>query len=499
MRRTTTILVSLVLVAAFAGATDIPPRPEDLVFPVLDFQVPDANAMRFELSNGIPVYVLEDTAFPLVNLSVWFRGGRYLEPDGKAGLTGIADEVWRTGGAGDLTAQALDEELDFLAANVSTRIGDTTGSVGLNVLSKDLDRAMALYMDILTKPRFQKDRFDKAVDDLVQDMRTRNDDMTRIVAREWDRLIYGDDFWVNRLATEASATSLTPDDARALVARLITAGNIVVSVSGDISKERAKELLESTLGTLPAAATPLPAVPQPTHQAKPGVYLVNKADVNQGGIRFGQLGFTLGNPDEFPLRVGADILGGGGFTARFMKKIRSDEALTYGAYISMPFPTAFPGTVYGGLQTKSSTAAYAIQLGLQLTKTMATTAATDAKYSGPPTEEEMRTSKASFIETFPQNFQSPAQTTGLFAQDELLGRPHSYWTTWRDNVRAVTSAQVQQAFKKDIHPDSFAILVVGNLEEIEAGHPDHDAKIADFGPITILPLRDPMTLEPITE
>ncbi len=43
------------------------------------------------------------------------------------------------------------------------------------------------------------------------------------------------------------------------------------------------------------------------------------------------------------------------------------------------------------------------------------------------------------------------------------------------------------------------MLVVGNIEEIMAGHPDHEVRITDFGTIHKVPLRDPMTLEPIAE
>jgi hypothetical protein len=43
------------------------------------------------------------------------------------------------------------------------------------------------------------------------------------------------------------------------------------------------------------------------------------------------------------------------------------------------------------------------------------------------------------------------------------------------------------------------VLVVGNIDEILAGHPDHEQKLSDFGDITRLPLRDPLTLEPLAE
>ncbi len=55
------------------------------------------------------------------------------------------------------------------------------------------------------------------------------------------------------------------------------------------------------------------------------------------------------------------------------------------------------------------------------------------------TDEEIRTAKASFIETFPRRFASSAgQVVGLYATDELLGRPHSYWAEYRGKVAAVT-------------------------------------------------------------
>lgn len=348
--------VFLFAIAAFVAAdTEIPKRPEDLVFGSLEWNIPDADAIRSELTNGIPVYAMRDSQFPLVNIAVYFRGGQYLVPAAQAGLATLADEVWRTGGAGELTAGELDEELDFLAANLRTNIGDVTGSVSLNVLTKDLDAAMALMMDVLTKPRFQEDRFAKAKDDLIQGMKTRNDNSAGIEGREWNRLIYGEDYFLNRLPTQVSVDAITSEQAKAFVTSLIRSDNIIVAISGDFEIAAITALMERTLGTLPKLEKPLPDVPQPDHTPKPGVYFVNKEDVNQGRVSYGQIGYRLGDPDEFALMVGNDILGGGGFTSRMMKTIRSDEGLAYSAYSNLGFPTSFPGTFRALFQSKSST------------------------------------------------------------------------------------------------------------------------------------------------
>ncbi len=114
-------------------------------------------------------------------------------------------------------------------------------------------------------------------------------------------------------------------------------------------------------------------------------------------------------------------------------------------------------------------------------------------------DEEIKTAKVSFIETFPNQFASAAQVVGLYAVDEILGRDHSYWVTYRDNFRGVTADQIKAAMQKNLDPGTMIMLVVGNIEEIMAGHPEHDARLTDFGEIKNVPLRDPMTLEPIVE
>ena len=492
MRRIMNIAVYalLLVAAATSSAGEIPNRPEQLKHPDLTFNVPDADAIRFELTDGTPVYAKRDTQFPLVGITVYFRGGRYLEPTGKEGLASITSEAWRTGGAGERTAQELDEELDFLAANLGTNIGDATGSVSLNVLSKDLEKGTAILMDVLTEPRFQEDRFDKAKDNSIQGMKQRNDDTADIEAREWQRLIYGDDYWMNRLATKGSVDAITAMDSKQFVSSLVRSGNIVVAVAGDFDPAALETLLNRTIGSLDALAEPLPAIPQPDHAAEAGVYVINKPDVNQGRVSIGQLGYKLGYPDQFPLMIGNDILGGGGFTARMMKTIRSDEGLAYSAYSSIRFPVTMPGAFRAFYQSKSSTCAYAGEIFFELLESMR---------SSNPTDEELRTAKISYIETFPRRFASAGQIAGLYASDELLGRPHSYWTDYRDKVAAVNGDAVAKAMGKDLDPDKMIVLVVGNIEEIMGGHPEHDARLTNFGKIHKVPLRDPMTLEPITE
>lgn len=485
----TPVLVAAMGAGTVAFAQEIKARPEQLTYPSLTYTVPDAKALRATLANGIPVYIAEDRLLPLVAVQVYFRGGRYLEPAGKEGVAGLTAAVWRTGGAGALDPKQLDEELDFLAAQLSTGIGDVTGSVTLNLLAKDVDRGLALLMDVLRAPRFDQARLAKAKEDMLSDMKRRNDDAADIEEREWNRLIYGDDYWVNRLATRGSVDGITRDDLVAFQRRLAEPVNMVVAVSGDFQRADMLARLDKTLGAWKEKGQAVPAVPQPGAGAAPGVYLVDKPDVNQGRVSIGHLGARRPVADEAAMMVANDILGGGGFTAWMMLRIRSDEGLAYGAYSNFEFGDLYPGDFRAYYQSKSSTCIRAARLTLDLVNKIRTEDVA---------AKELDTSRSSFIETFPRTFETRAKTVSRYALDDLVGRPHEFWTTYRDRMRAVTAADVKAAASARLAPEKLVVLVVGNVAEILKGHPDYpDLKLDMFGKLNRVPLRDPMTLQPM--
>ena len=114
-------------------------------------------------------------------------------------------------------------------------------------------------------------------------------------------------------------------------------------------------------------------------------------------------------------------------------------------------------------------------------------------------EAELDLAKNAFIETFPRTFESKAGMLGVFVDDERTGRDPDFWTMYRDRVRAVTIADVQRVAQQWLDPDRLVVLVVGRWAEIAPGDAAGRANMDDlFGPATTrLPLRDPMTLDPI--
>ncbi len=113
------------------------------------------------------------------------------------------------------------------------------------------------------------------------------------------------------------------------------------------------------------------------------------------------------------------------------------------------------------------------------------------------TEDELETVKNQAVEVFPRYFATARAIAGTFANDEFTGRDPKYWETYRDKVRAVTTADVLRVAQKYLQPEKLVILAVGNVDDVIKGNADKPQysfqKFLD-GKVIRIPLPDPNTM-----
>ncbi|MCZ6834404.1 MAG: pitrilysin family protein [Planctomycetota bacterium] len=485
----------LVLLLMFLGtstmnAQDIPDRPEQLEFATLDFQPPETSAFRHVLSNGVPVYLAPSHELPLVNIVFTFKGGEYLDPAGLLGMAHTTGDMIRRGGTRSISAEDMDERLDFLASDVSVRVGTTSSMASLNCLHGNLDESLVLFLDMLKHPGFQANRLDTYIGELIEGMAQRNDFPEAILAREWDALLYGPDHFEARHPTRSMLQALTIQNLRSMHGIIFNPGNLIIAVNGDFEPQAMLDRLEEAMAdweSRPRVDDP----PAPQHELKPGVYHVEH-EIPQGKVYIGSRGLTRNDPDFIPMLIANDILGGGAFTSRITGRVRDDEGLAYSANSRLIPRINYPGEFRASFQSKNRTVPLAIKIILEEIGKMR---------DQPVSPVELETAKNAFIESFPRRFQSKAGTLALFVDDELTGREPGYWRQFRDRIRNVTLDEVQRVMRDHLDPSTMAILVVGPWANIGPGDLEGRASMEEFfdGRVTAIPMKDPFTLQPIAQ
>jgi zinc protease len=468
-----------------AGIAD---RPEKIAFQPLAYEPPAAADFRHVLPDGTVVYLAPSHEFPLVNLSITFKGGASLDPADVPGLASMTARMVREGGTAKLPPAEFDETLDFLATEVGVAANETVATASLNCLKANFDESLSLFLDMLRTPGFDQARLDTAKARSIEGLKQRNDDASSILGREWKRLVYGTDHFESAEPTGTTVESIGRDRLAEMHARIFQPGNAIVAVSGDFEpQEMLAKLAKAFAGWDRGDVAADPAVPQAT--LEPGLYHVPK-EIPQGKVVLGCRSIKRDDPDAIPLLLLNEILGAGGFTSRLMQQVRSNEGLAYSVRSAITPRVSYPGDFRAGFESKNATVALATKIVLDEIRKIRDDLVT---------EDELETAKRSLIETFPRQFESKPQMLRVFVNDEWTNRPKDFWKTFRQKVDAVTREDLQRVAREHLDPAKMAILVVGDWDEIAKGDLDKRATMNDFfgGAVKHLPLRDPLTLEPL--
>jgi zinc protease len=450
------VVVLAICLVAPALAAARAPDPDKLKYPALhDIVVPQVQ--RVTLSNGMRLFLLEDHELPLIYVSARIRVGSIYEPADKVGLADITGEVMRTGGTTARTGDALDEELERIAASVETGIGLSSGYGSVSVLKEDFDRGLAILADVLMHPAFRPDKIELAKMQHRSSIARRNDQSGSIASREFGKLIYGAQSPYARHTEYATIDNITRDDLVAFHKRFYGPNNTMLAVWGDFDAEQMIAKIEKAFADWEKIDLDLPAKPGVDYRWQSTMNLVSKPDINQSNIYLGHIGGVMSDPDYFALTVMNQILGGG-FTGRLFKNVRSRQGLAYSVYGTYASSFDHPGRFYVGCQTKSASTVHAIRAIIDEVQKIATDEVAD---------EELELAKESYLNSFVFNFDSKGEIISRLMTYEYYGYPADFLQKTKENVEKVTKADILRVARAHLRPDTLQILVVGRPDDFD--------------------------------
>jgi len=427
---------------------------------------------RIELKNGIVVFLQEDHELPFISGSVTIPGGSREETDpAKTGVSDLYGEAWRTSGTEKMDGDAMDDFLEARAAHIESDVNVDSTSISWDSLKGDSDQVFDLAMDLLFHPRFSAEKLELAQQEAATGIVRRNDSEDGIAEREAAKLVYGANGPYTRQPELATIGAVGVADLQAWHDRTLK-GKLIVGISGDFDPVAMEAKVRSAFEGLPQVQA-LPARHDAFADTKPGVYFIDKEDVNQSNIEIVGLGMDRRNPDVPAIAVMNEILGGG-FGSRLFQKVRTDLGLAYAVSGGFRMEYDHPAIFRAEVLTKSPSTVDATKAALSEIAGL---------NSKPFTEVELMRAKDSILNSFLFRYDTKDK---ILAERELLefyGYPADYLETYRAGLEKVTLADLLSAAKKYIHPDKLAVLVVGNGPEIKPGL--DELKLGSIQPVDI--------------
>jgi len=452
MKRIVLIIVTGISLA-LTGCSVVPlSDPDGILYTPLSFELPEAE--RIPLANGIIVYLLEDHELPLVRMSAVIRTGAMYDPPGKEGLADITGTVMRTGGTTGMPADALDEELDFMAASISASMERESGTFTLSVLREDMERGVGIFSDMLMHPAFEAAKLRQAKNLKIESLRRLYDNPQRLAFREFTRLIYAGNPR-GKLSSMESVGNIERSDLLRFHRQFFFPGNVMIALSGDITRSEVVDVLNRHFGTWKATGD-VQAMPPVEGKEQRSVNYLFK-DIPQSVIILGQVAPGKTHTDYFSFQVLDFILGSGGFNSRIFNEIRNVRGLAYSA-----------GSFYSAHADFGIFGAYA------MTKSASTSQALSVMHSiitdvqeAVVEDEELSWAKQSMDSRFVFSFASSHQVAMQQLMLEYNDLPGDFLSTYRSNIAAVSPEDVNRAARAYLAQGSETILILGNEKQFD--------------------------------
>ncbi len=422
-----------------------------------------AKSQSFTLDNGLEVFVVENHKLPQVSYSLVVDYDPIMEGKRVGMLTMFGSMLRR--GTETRTKEKLDEEIDFMGANLTTY----SRGIYASSLKRHSDNLLVLFSDVLYNPSFLDEELTKVRKESLSNLQSLPSSPEQIANNVVAKVNYGNNHPYGEVETETTLNAVKNEDLKDFHQAYFRPNVSYLAIVGDITLEEAKKQAEKYFAKWEKKDVPTTKYDTPKAVEKPQVAISNRAGAVQTVINVTYpVLYPLGSDDYVAARLMNGILGNSGFGARLIQNLREDKAYTYGAYSSLR-PDELSSSFKMSASVRNEVTDSAIVQFLYELKRIK---------DEPVTQLELDRVKASAIGSFVRSLESP-QTVANFAiniaQHDL---PADFYSNYIQKINALTIEDIQNAAKKYIKPENITIVAVGDQSILLE-------KLAPFGNVQV--------------
>ncbi|MDR4471486.1 MAG: insulinase family protein [Nitrospira sp.] len=153
-------------------------------------QAADITPTRTVTANGMTVLFLEQHFLPTVEIHALLKVGSAQDPPDKAGLANLTASLLDEGTL-TRTSRQIAEHIDFVGGSLEAHASEDYTTASARVLKKDADLGFALLADMLQRPAFHKQEFERVRTQILGEIVSDDDDPGNVAMRPSRVIFHG--------------------------------------------------------------------------------------------------------------------------------------------------------------------------------------------------------------------------------------------------------------------------------------------------------------------
>lgn len=378
--------------------------------------------------NGVKV-IVQPSGNDIVVIQTIIKGGVENYPVEKAGVENIAITALTECGTDKDDKNAFKNKLDMVSAQMYGNSGMDYASFTMNCIKGDFYTVWPLYVDAMTTPRFDPKEFERIKQDAINNIKSNESNPDFAIDKMAKQNAFaGKNYAKDPTGTEESVGRLNAPETKKYWQSVFTRSRMAIIIVGDIDKATLVQRVSAFLAKVPAGA----AFKQVRSSYTPAANTF-KPQPRENATNYVQ-GIASG-PQAGSADYNAYILAMRVFGSRHFIEIRSKNGLSYapGAWLTQGT------TTYSNIYVTTTDPDKYVAVARQLIDKV--------KKEG-FTEEELKNIKTQYLtQVYYRQETNEAQANSL-AFNEVV---HGSWkraNTIKDDVKKVTLADMNNAFKK---------------------------------------------------
>jgi len=400
----------------------------------------------FVLPNGLRLVVKEDHRLPFVDFRVAFAGGLLAETSTDAGLTGLMAKMLVKGTL-RRSAEEIAATIENVGGSLEPYAGNNCFGVSAEVLAEDFHVGLELMTDVLRNPAWPAAALERERQIQLAGIKGQRDQLLQCAFKSLRRQLFGDaGYGLDALGTESTVRGFTAGDLVRLHRQLVTPGNGVLAIFGDVQTAAVRTAVASAWGDWSATCAPWQVPPEPP------VVVIPRSDETrdkeQAVLALGFRGTTLMADDRFALELIQEACSDMG--SRLFMRIRDELGLAY--YVGA---SNFVGRTPGYFAFYCGTAPEQVDLVERELRVQAE----EIRRHGLTAEELIR-AKAKIIGQRQIGRQDLGQMALTAALDELYGRGFANSDADEARYSAVTEDEIRTVADRYLRPEAAAVAII---------------------------------------